>query len=238
MNTPNTGTSQKVRLGVFIAAVALLAGGGWYTRQHFVGDSVPLGVELDVGNAVRGGMRFGGPRGPGRNSPLNVDVTQMPDGIRPLPAGQFAGKAGEFSVMLPAKPAINQIRVLFTGADWASPEQRRILDARRELIANPTLAEKIKLTPQQREKLTQIPIDRARTLTLDRPQREQLLNLWLAIDAATDPAAKEQAGNQFINTLRQMGPGALDASRQQTAQRVEQIKSILTPEQLKLYLGQ
>ncbi|HWP40432.1 MAG TPA: hypothetical protein VNL70_05855, partial [Tepidisphaeraceae bacterium] len=88
-------------------------------------------------------------------------------------------------------------------------------------------AESLKVTEEQLKRLRDVGSGSALLLSPDDQQR--ISQLWNAYLTAADKTAAER---ELIGTLRQVGQRSLEPTKRDIAERVRQIQSILTPEQI------
>jgi hypothetical protein len=242
-NSPanESGVGERLRAlptWVSVLAVALVLGGAGYFvyRQWFAAPSV--GEEIDVGHVTMPGRGFGGRRaGMGGPPP---QVAQAPDGITQAtgPANLARAKSGDFFILAALKPAAGASPSLFYARnDLLPPEQLDLLNARREIMLDSRLAKSLNLSGAQIEQLGKIPLPpRGQGLKLDQADRDRLAAEWKAhTDAPKDSDAKKSAETTLLASIREIGEKALPVTRQQYAQLADQVKQVLTPEQIQQY---
>lgn len=114
---------------------------------------------------------------------------------------------------------------------YATSEQIAMNMLIRDVVTKPEIATKINATPEQVEKL------RAQTsaigIKMDEADKQKLIGLWGAYIQASG-AAKNDVSRMLVATLTQVADKSLPATRAAVEERANLIKSVLTPEQLKL----
>lgn len=112
------------------------------------------------------------------------------------------------------------------------PEQVSLLAGRFRILNDQAMAEEWKVTPEQTEKLKQLQIGGA-AMTPSQSQRDELWKLWQAYTGAKDQA-KIDAQKKLVDKLDEVAKSLFEPARQQYTAKLEQIKKILTPEQVQM----
>jgi hypothetical protein len=211
-------------IGIIVLA---FAGAGWFVySQFFAGPRA--GQEVDIGTI---------PRSPGARMAFRAAPPSAPpaDGISSIGPNYWRVKTAEFTANLALQESpLAPIRVFYGKADLISPEQAELMAARRQLVANQDLANQLKLTPEQLQKLSAVPLSAGQGLKLDASDREKLKADWQAWLKA-DAAGKKPAEQKVLATLKDIGTRSLGPTREEFANRAAEIKSVLTDDQLKEY---
>jgi hypothetical protein len=236
-STSISGSSQRTQLIVLLSITTLILVGVWFAWSTFAGNSVPVGKEIDVG-AMRGGRGAAYAANRIRARAQQNDITQQPDGIRPMGVGQVSVKSGDYFTQLPeAADAPDNVR-LYTAQNLISGELDMLLRARVEIASNPKVAEQLQISKEQIEKLTKIPLNRGAGLRLDKNDRDEIKTLWKSVYTAPAGAPRDAATQTLLAKIREIGDRTLEPTRQLMNKRGDDIKAILTPEQLQKYLSQ
>jgi|GEM_PF-4758830 len=233
-----TSTSQRTQLIVLCSVTLLIAAGAYGAYATFIGDSVPVGKEIEVGGMQRGFGRIGGGmRNRARNLPAAVDITTAPDGIKPIGLKQMSVKSGDYFTQLPEGTDIPENTRLYTVRDLLDPEEAKILQARVDLVMNADLAKRLQLTKEQIEKLSKIAVNRGSGLRLEKADRDELKALWKAVNTAPAGPAKDAATQTLLTQMKVIGDRCIEPTKKMMNNRTQQIKAIVTPDQLQKYLG-
>jgi len=217
--TMPTGRGQVppwVGLAITLALLAAGAGGLWW---HF---TRPASSELVEVRPERGPGARGGAASPA--------VQVQLDGIRQRPNGNYQVHAGDV-LMTAVKPAAADkpwtFRFTSTSRDLLTAEQNAALIARMRLPMDRRFAESLKVTEEQLRRLRDVGSGSALLVSPDDQQR--IGQLWNAYLTAADKSVAER---ELISTLRQVGQRSLEPTKRDIAERVRQIQSILTAEQI------
>jgi hypothetical protein len=214
-----------------LAVVLVLAVAGYFIyHQWFAPPAV--GEEIDVGHVAMPGRGGGGRRA------APPAIQQMSDGITQAggPANLVRAKSGDFFMLGPAKPPGPPPTLYYAKPDLLPQEQLDLLNARAEIMADSRLARMLNLSGEQIEQLGKIPLQRGRGLKLEQADRDQLAADWKAYtDAPKNSDTKKTAETTLLATIRDLGAKALPATREQYAQLADQVKQVLTPQQIQQY---
>lgn len=230
--------SQLIVLGVVTLVLVL---GGYFAYARFIGNTVPIGKELEVGEVASArrmaAMAMGNRIRNRANIPQPMDVNKLPDGIRSIGARQVSVKSGDYFTQLPQDAdAPDNVR-LYTSQNIFSPELDAVLQSRVELVMNQPLAKQLAITQEQIDKLTKVPVNRGGGLRLDKGDRDEIKTLWKAVISAPAGADKDAATQKFIEQLKVIGERNIEPTKQLMQKRADEIKAILTPEQMQKYLA-
>lgn len=230
--------SPATQLIVLVGVTMLIALVAYLAYSKFIGNTVPIGKDIEVG-AMQGGFGRAGAamRNRARNLPAAVDLAREADGIKAMGANQMSVKAGDYFTQLPQGADVPDTARLYTVRNLIDPEDARILQARIDLVTNTALATQLQVTKDQITKLTQIPVNRGAGLRLVKADRDELKALWKAVNDAPAGAAKDAAIATLIAQIKVIGDRCIEPTKQMMHNRTEQIKAILTPEQLQKYVG-
>ena len=111
------------------------------------------------------------------------------------------------------------------------PEQVSLLAGRFRVLHDEAMAQEWKVTPQQVEKLRALQIGGS-GMNPSPQQRNELWNLWTQYNKASGGQAKIDAQKKLIDKLDEVSKSLFEPARQQYTARLEEIKKILTPEQV------
>ena len=113
------------------------------------------------------------------------------------------------------------------------PEQVSLLAGRFRVLHDDAMAQDWKITPQQLEKLRNLQIGGSQ-MSPSSQQRDELFKLWTQYTGATGGQAKIDAQKKLIDKLEETSKSLFDPARQQDTAKLEEIKKILTPEQVQM----
>jgi Spy/CpxP family protein refolding chaperone len=113
------------------------------------------------------------------------------------------------------------------------PEQVSLLAGRFRILHDQAMAAEWKVTPQQVDKLRALQIGRAE-MNPSSSQRDELWKLWTQYKGATGGQAKIDAQKKLIDKLDEVSKSLFEPARQQYTAKLEDIKKILTPEQVQI----
>jgi len=239
-STFSSGSSQRTQLLVLSAVTLLLAIGAWFAYSKFAGNSVPVGKEIEVGQMR--GRNFNRAAGMANRVRARAnaapDISQTPDGIRSLGVKQMSVKSGDYFTQLPeAADAPDNVR-LYTVQNLITPELEALLQARVDLVTNQTLASQLQISKEQTGKLTKIPMNRGAGLRLTKADRDEIKALWTAVYTAPVGAERDAATQRLLAQFKVIGDRNLEPTRQLMSKRGDDVKAILSPDQLQKYLAQ
>jgi hypothetical protein len=231
-------SSQGMQLLVLSGVTILIIACAYGVYAKFIGDSVPVGKEIEVGQMTGFGRAGNVMRNRARNLPAPVDIATEPDGIKSIGARQMSVKSGDYFAQLPEGADVPDNTRLYTVRNLLDPDDNQVLQARVELVMNTNLATQLQITKEQITKLSAIPINRGSGLRLDKADRDEIKTLWKAINDAPAGAQKDAATQKFIAQLKIIGDRCIEPTKKMMQNRTEQIKAILTADQLQKYLAQ
>jgi len=113
------------------------------------------------------------------------------------------------------------------------PEQVSLLAGRFRILHDDAMAQEWKVTPEQIEKLRGLQIGGS-GMNPSAAQREELWKLWSAYKGAAAGQPKTDAQKKLIDKLDEVSKSLFEPARQQYTVKLEDIKKILTPEQVQL----
>ena len=113
------------------------------------------------------------------------------------------------------------------------PEQVSLLAGRFRVLHDDAMAQEWKVTPQQIEKLKSLQIGGA-GMTPSSSQREELWKLWTQYNSAGSGQGKIDAQKKLIDKLDEVSKSLFEPARQQYTAKLEDIKRILTAEQVQM----
>lgn len=119
----------------------------------------------------------------------------------------------------------------FPGGLKLPPEQVSLLAGRFRILNDPAMAAEWKVTPQQIERLRSLQIGGS-AMNPSAAQREELWKLWQQYHGASGAQAKVDAQKKLIEKLDEVAKSHFEPTRQQYGKKLDQIKTILTPEQV------
>ncbi len=251
----------RIPTPVAIVLVLLcVAGGVLLVRQWLKRDTNydAMAVDAPEGGFGRRGMMEGGIRGArgDRQRPTSrqagmragpatqrvidrAGLQRMPDarpndrpqpGVgRPNNAAALA-TAGGIEVRLRQTPG-EPSTVILRPADGAIPPgQDDLLRSARRLLLDADLAKQMQLTDEQRNSLRQV--DFSFGLKIGDKDRASLESLALEWEQAAPGAAKTAARTKLIDAMKEVGQRSAEPSRVAAQKSIDQVKAILTPQQL------
>ena len=113
------------------------------------------------------------------------------------------------------------------------PEQVSLLAGRFRILHDDAMAQEWKVTPQQLEKLRNLQIGGSQ-MSPSSQQRDELWKLWTQYNGATGGQAKIDGQKKLIDKLEETSKSLFEPARQQYTAKLEEIKKILTPEQVQV----
>jgi hypothetical protein len=190
------------------------------------------GSEIDVGEMPSArGMAF---------RPLRINTPPQPvgDGIFPQLGNIYRINSGPFYTTLgTGQTPVVTLRVYYSGNDLYPADQVEALRARNAIVNNTSLATKLALTPEQIKSLSSIAGGVGGGMKLSDEDRQQLWTTWRSYRDAKDESARPDAQRRMIDLLRKVGESSLAPTRADFASRAQQVRAILTPDQVKQALN-
>lgn len=116
-------------------------------------------------------------------------------------------------------------------APLLSGSQSALPAARYRILNDPAMAEFWQITPEQLDKLKKLEVAPGRFKPSD-AQQANLKSLWNAYITSAEGTPREDAQKKLLDTLDEVSKANLDVAKQSASASVEQIKQILTPEQI------
>jgi Spy/CpxP family protein refolding chaperone len=113
------------------------------------------------------------------------------------------------------------------------PEQVSLLAGRFRILHDEAMAAEWKVTPQQAEKLRALQIGGS-AMNPSPQQRDELWRMWTQYNGAKGGQAKIDAQKKLIEKLDEVSKSLFEPARQQYTAKLEEIKKILTPEQVEI----
>src|SRR5206468_3836224 len=222
-NATNPSLAQRLRelptLASILALALILCGAGWFAWDQWLSGPTP-GKEIDIGS-VNAGRGF---RMAARPPPVPAK-----DGVSLLGAGLWHVKSGDFFMNVPVKNA--EIRLFYSKNDLLPHDQTALLQSAQIMSGNPEMSKRLNISAEQTKQLNALFSRRGNGLELEPADREKLKSMWEAYNATAD-SAKKAKEDEVLAGLKQIGAKSLAPTRQQFSDRAQQVKAILTPEQL------
>ena len=234
---PNSKTRD---IPVWLTGIVLLlciGGGGWLIKWYLQDKGSVVQIPDDqvvasTGNGGRGAWRgqLAGANGGGfRPADLrNRDA----DGIHPSGRNSFRAKTGG-TVMLINQSGSGRYDFIPQYQNPRTPEEAELTMLRMSVLADATWREHLKVTDEQLKDLRK-KVPAPQSPRLDGADLARMNDLWKAYQAASN-ADKPAAEKTLLAAVDEIGKKNLTTFRQFEASRAQAIKSILTPEQIKLY---
>lgn len=113
------------------------------------------------------------------------------------------------------------------------PEQVSLLAGRFRILNDEAMANEWKVTPQQIAKLKGLQIG-ASGMTPTQAQRDELWRLWSDFNKASGGQAKIDAQKKLTDKLEEIAKSHFEPARKQYSARLDEIKKILTAEQVEM----
>src|SRR5688572_4094253 len=113
------------------------------------------------------------------------------------------------------------------------PEQVSLLAGRFRILHDEAMAKEWKVTPQQADKLRALQIGGS-GMTPAPQQRDELWKLWKQYESASGGPGKIDAQKKLIEKLDEVAKSLFEPARQQYTAKLEEIKKILTAEQVEV----
>ncbi|HEX2971151.1 MAG TPA: hypothetical protein VHP11_02390 [Tepidisphaeraceae bacterium] len=224
-----TQSPPRQRIPAWLAVLVILlvmAGGAWFVYQQIFasrdgasGDSIVLEpgvrhspVEARPSMAARWG--FGAPA----------------EGILKRGSGPITARRG--NAFLRATSNKSSYTVIFdylasVRQTWVAPAQWELHLLAVRIVDSQSLADQLKVTADQREKLRAL----SYAAPLTAAERTSLEELVVAWEKATGPA-KDPAGAKLLEAIGKLGAAHLEATKAALVRRVQQIPTILTAQQI------
>ena len=111
------------------------------------------------------------------------------------------------------------------------PEQVSLLAGRFRILHDEAMAKEWKVTPQQADKLRALQIGGS-GMNPTPQQRDELWKLWKQYEGASGGQGKMEAQKKLITRLDDVAKSLFEPARQQYTAKLDEIKKILTPEQV------
>jgi Spy/CpxP family protein refolding chaperone len=236
---PGTGEKRSGSSFAITALVALigLAIGGWVVWKFWEGMQVAgSGAVVSTDEKPSEYNRTAWQdRARIRNEMRERERLAAADYVRDRPRNQGGGwEVKGNKTQLTVQRANGQLRFRAESLDpnFMQAEQRQILTLRFRAVAEDAVARQLNLTDEQRQKLSAIP--RASSFTIDEATRVKLEGLFKAWESATGDA-KTAAANGLTAAVRELETAQESPTRQAIGQRVEEIKRIVSAEQIKAF---
>lgn len=236
--------TREIPPWVSIALIALcLAGGVAFVVWQWRGEPDKERVVVNDPRASADPMRPM-PNRQGRrmaNAPGRWRMDPAADGVMPMGNPGWRVKSG-YTVMAVAKQGQNRDFVYgYLRPLNAAPETSALRIAQFRLLHDPTMAQTLKVTPDQMARLKALPeltvssgvpgVAVTAAMKIETADRERLISLWNTYEQAAAGPAKAQAEKALLAGLDELGKKNLEPTRQEVAALARQIKVILTPAQ-------
>ena len=230
------GSPQQVErpvpawVGIAVVLVCLLAGGAflwWYLREP-----LPSAGEVisDPGRSANSGGRVVRPR-QGRVVQANPDA----DGVKVSNTGGktiYNVRADQGKSLMDVDKSASNYAFHYQRKDLLTPEQRDLAMLRFRVMQDQAVAEALKVTPEQLQKLQAIP--RAIQMEVSAGDKQNLINLFNQWDQASG-SSKASAEKALVTALKEAGDRSLDATKAKIKERADQITAILSADQIKKF---
>jgi len=222
----NEGMSPKTRMTIAVVALVacLLVGGGIVYWMLF--GSSPKGkrsIQVDPQ------AQAADPRATIRMAPQRRDapgITKVDD--------EWVVRSANGEMRLRDKAAsAAEATYRFPGGLKLPPEQVSLLAGRFRVLHDAAMAAEWKVTPEQIEKLQKLQIGGS-GMNPSPSQRDELWKLWTQYNTASGGQAKTDAQKKLIDKLDEVSKSLFEPARQQYTAKLEDIKKILTPEQVQV----
>ena len=149
-------------------------------------------------------------------------------------SGKFDVRSGNAALTVTKKgDADAELDFRWAKQEYLSAEQIKILTIVLRLTRDTAMADELNVTPDQ---LEQLKANRAKAkVELSESDRSRLKALFLAYDAEKEKDAKRKAETKLIKALDAVGAEMEAPAKKLAAERTENAKSILTPEQIQRF---
>lgn len=217
------GEKRRLAIGIAVLLGCFLVGAGVIWWFFYGSAPTKTQVRVDPKEQTLGYGRRGG-----RHMP-------QPRAISHLGANGWLvrGSKGQMKVKK-ADGAIEVGSFSYVGGLGVSEEQLTLLTSRWRILRDPAMAKAWGITPAQRSKLSKL--KGAGGFDPTKAQREELTQLFLAYQNASDGTARGDAERKVLDQIDLLAGGSFDASRAAYVQRADQIRQILTAKQIKKIL--
>ena len=115
--------------------------------------------------------------------------------------------------------------------DLLPQDQKDVLLMKFRIMSDDAVAQHIGLTDDQKQKLGKISTN-VSAIELSQADHDKLVSLWQQYNSASDKTGPEKA---LLAALKDVGNNNLAATKQKAAERVDQIKGILSADQIKKF---
>ncbi len=214
--SPTTLSPQaRQAIGIGALVLCLLIGGGLV--YWFMFGAMPSRGEVSIDPNAPNRMRDR----PGQPAPRILKINDTSWSVN-----------GDAAVMIVSK-AGGEYRFNYgfqRGALGVDQQQRALVAGRYRIIQDPAMAKAWKVTPEQVAKLKKIDIGSGGGMLKPSPEdRDQIKQMWDDYQNASEKSGPQQA---LLAKLDGVARANLDATRKMVLDRVDQIRQVLTPEQI------
>jgi Spy/CpxP family protein refolding chaperone len=217
---------QRTAIGVGVLVLCLLIGGG--IVYLFLFGSTPKQRSITVDPAQQSAGMAGGPmvRPQPRRQQFIYKENDSTWIARGTAGAMYATKEGNGWKLEPFHP----------GRDFLTPDQVSLVSAFVRARRDEAMAKEWEISAEQLTKLKGMELRGSSMVVSDR-ERGELRQMWEDYIKAADGPGKTDAEKKVIARLDELGKNNLEASRKAFTQRLEQIKQVLTPQQIQKMAG-
>jgi hypothetical protein len=221
---------------VWLTGIVLLlciGGGGWLIKWYLQdkGSVVEIPDDEVVPNNTSGGRGAWRGQLAGMNVPRPDTRNRNADGIHPSGRNSFRAKTGG-TVMLINQGGSVRYDFIPQYQNPRTPEEAELTMLRMSVLADASWREHLKVTAEQLNDLRK-KVPAPQSPRLDSADQARMTELWKAYQSASN-ADKPAAEKTLLAAVDEIGKKNITTFKQFEANRAQAIKSILTPEQIKL----
>lgn len=222
---------------VWLTGIVLLlciGGGGWLIKWYLQDKGsvveIPDDKVMPSANGGRGGWRG---QLAGMNGSRPIDMrNRNADGVHPAGRNSFRAKVGATTMLINASGS-GRFDFIPQYQNPRTPEEAELTMIRMSILADATWREHLKVTDEQLKDLRK-KVPAPQSPRLDAADQTRMTDLWKAYEKASN-AEKPAAEKKLLAAVDEIGKKNLTSYKAYEASRAEAIKTILTPEQIKLY---
>jgi hypothetical protein len=172
---------------------------------------------------------------PNRPRRFKVKQSEMKEGIYVHARGVIRIVAGDVEIHVRPHPdsSLEMYAFPLSTANWLTPEQEELSKVGRKVGAGGKFVETHKIAPEQVERARQLSFSEDLALTeQDRARLVEPFRRW----QETDGEEHKEAEKVLLATAKEVGAGAVAATRRALINDIEQVPALLTQEQWQNYL--
>ena len=225
---PGLTDKQRQTIGASALLLCLLIGGGVIWWFFYGSAPTQRQVKVDPSEQSRGQIENRGMR--------SMREPRMITRLDPT-TWLVHGNVGQMRVQQKGE-ALELSQFTYPGGLKLSDEQATLLSSRWRILHDPSMAKAWGITPEQRDKLDKIKPVSANSGGFDPTpdQRASLQSAFADYRKSADGAARSDAQKKVLDLIDSIARGTFDTNHAGYVDRAEQIRQMLTAEQLKKIL--